>query len=98
MTRLKERGAALSYALEKDYSYDWGKNAAHHLFSQKGPSDALFCASDLIALGALDTARAEYGLRVPEDVAIVGFDDIEAASWQSYALTTVRQPIDLMLA
>ncbi len=98
MSRLKERGAALSYALEKDYSYDWGRNAAHHLFSQRGPPDALFCASDLIALGALDTARADYGLRVPKDVAIVGFDDIEAASWQSHALTTVRQPIDLMLA
>lgn len=98
MDALRRRGAELSYAVEKEYSYAWGRSAARYLLTQDSPPDAIFCASDLIALGALDTARAELALRVPEDVAVIGFDDIEAAGWLGYQLTTVRQPIDLMLA
>ncbi len=97
MDTLKGRGAGLTYAVEKEYSYAWGRNASRYLFEQKTPPDAIFCASDLIALGALDSARAEFALRVPEDVGIIGFDDIEAAGWLGNQLTTVRQPIDLML-
>lgn len=98
MNTLQQRSAALSYAVEREYSYEWGRHAARYLFEQNSPPDAIFCASDLIALGALDTARAEFALRVPEEVAIIGFDDIQAAGWLGYQLTTVRQPIDLMLA
>ena len=97
MEALKERGAELAYAVEKEYSYEWGRNASRYLLEQRSPPDAIFCASDLIALGALDCARAEFALRVPEDVAIIGFDDIEASGWLGYQLTTVRQPVDLML-
>jgi LacI family transcriptional regulator len=53
---------------------------------------ALFCAGDSLAIGALNGARA-LGLRVPEDVAIVGFDDIEMAAWPCFELTTVRVPL-----
>ena len=98
MNTLRRRSVALSYAVEKEYSYEWGRSAARYLFEQDSPPDAIFCASDLIALGALDTARAEFALRVPEEVAIVGFDDIQAAGWLGYQLTTVRQPVELMLA
>ena len=98
MAGLQERGGTLLYALEKEYSYAWGRSAAHYLFSQDTPPDAIFCASDLIALGALDTARGEFALRVPEDVALVGFDDIQAAGWLGYGLTTVRQPVEEMVA
>ena len=97
MDALKGRGAGLAYAVEKEYSYEWGRNASRYLLEQQSPPDAIFCASDLIALGALDCARAEFALRVPEDVAITGFDDIAAAGWLGYQLTTVRQPVDLML-
>jgi len=95
---LRARGAALSYALEKDYSYDWGRSAARHLFAQAEPPDALFCAGDLVALGALDALRVDLGLRVPEDAAVIGFDDVQAASWGGYELSTVRQPIGEMIA
>lgn len=97
MDALKGRGATLAYAVEKEYSYDWGRNASRYLFEQETPPDAIFCASDLIALGALDSTRVESALRVPEDVGIIGFDDIEAAGWLGNQLTTVRQPVDLML-
>lgn len=54
--------------------------------------DAVFAASDMIALGAISTLR-EHGLRVPEDVAVVGFDDIPAAAHLYPGLTTIRQDI-----
>jgi LacI family transcriptional regulator len=57
--------------------------------------DAIFVASDMMAIGALKALR-EAGLQVPQDVALVGFDDIPAASAIEPALTTVRQPIERM--
>jgi LacI family transcriptional regulator len=56
---------------------------------------ALFAASDVMAIGALKALR-EAGLRVPEDVALVGFDDVSIASAIVPALTTVRQPIEYL--
>ncbi|MFD0331918.1 LacI family DNA-binding transcriptional regulator [Streptacidiphilus monticola] len=53
---------------------------------------AVFAGSDLQALGVLEAARVR-GLRVPEDLSVVGYDDLEIAKWTSPALTTVRQPL-----
>src|SRR5690606_26838995 len=60
--------------------------------SEKEFPDALFCANDLMAAGALQALR-EAGMRVPEDVAVVGFDDLPLASQTKPPLTTVAQPI-----
>ena len=65
--------------------------------AQADRPDAIFCANDLMAMAALDVARTDLGLRVPEDVSIVGFDDNELASWPKYDLTTVQQPVDRMV-
>ncbi|MEO0633988.1 MAG: LacI family DNA-binding transcriptional regulator [Pseudomonadota bacterium] len=54
--------------------------------------DVLMCENDAIAMGAMDALRFELGLRVPEDIAITGFDDNDFASNHNYALTTYRQP------
>ncbi|MCI2416141.1 LacI family transcriptional regulator [Saccharopolyspora sp. K220] len=72
-----------------DYSREGGRAAMRALLPRR-PS-AVVCANDLMAIGALDVAR-EAGLRVPDDLAVVGFDDIDAAELVSPALTTVRNP------
>ena len=50
--------------------------------------------TDMLALGFLDVARIEFSMRVPEELCVIGFDDIPAAGWLGYDLTTFRQPID----
>ena len=53
--------------------------------------DALFCATDMLALGAMDGVRIEHHLAVPHDVQIIGFDDIPQAAHLAYRLTSLRQ-------
>ena len=67
-----------------------GFEATRRLLESGKPFDAIFAASDLIAIGAIRCLN-KAGLRVPEDVSVVGFDDIHAARYLSPALTTVRQ-------
>ncbi|GIU34584.1 LacI family DNA-binding transcriptional regulator [Shewanella colwelliana] len=67
-----------------------GYDGAMKLLEQKLPFDAVFAASDLIAIGAM-RALKQQGLRVPEDVAVVGFDDIPVASFANPGLTTIKQ-------
>jgi len=70
-----------------------GKAAALELLVQRGKKpDAIVAANDQMALGVLD-ALSELRLKVPEDIAVVGFDDIEEARFTSPPLTTVRQPL-----
>jgi DNA-binding LacI/PurR family transcriptional regulator len=73
-------------------NYSSGVEAARRLFSRSNSPDGVFCVTDLLALGFMDAARNEFGLDVPRDLCVVGFDDIEQANWESYRLTTFRQP------
>lgn len=70
---------------------DGGRAAMLSLMSAEPRPDAIFCANDLMAIGAMDAAR-ELGLRIPEDVALAGFDDIDAAALVTPPLTTVVNP------
>ena len=76
-----------------DFTVDGGASAMRVLLQRAPDLDAVFAASDLTAIGAL-RVLAERGLRVPEDVAVVGFDDILEARNTSPPLTTIRQPIN----
>jgi len=73
-----------------DSNSDHGFDAANALLESGHCFDAVFCASDLIAIGAMK-AFTQAGLKLPQDVAVVGFDDIHSASFTSPALTTVKQ-------
>ncbi|NDJ61957.1 MAG: substrate-binding domain-containing protein [Chloroflexi bacterium] len=95
--RLAERGDTSWRRAQADYTYETGFAAAHDLLAGSDPPDALFCANDIMALGALDAVR-QIGARVPEDVSIIGFDDIPMAGWGAYHLTTIRQEVDAMIA
>ncbi|KQO03282.1 LacI family transcriptional regulator [Arthrobacter sp. Leaf234] len=74
-----------------DYSRDSGRRAMRQLLDQAPDLDAVFAANDLMAAGALDVLRAA-GKRVPEDVAVAGFDDSPVAASTEPQLTTMRQP------
>ena len=80
-----------------EYTYEDAYDAALRLLDRAEPADAIFCANDIMALGALDAAKEGLGLKVPDEVSIIGFDDIPMAAWPSFDLTTVRQPIQRMV-
>jgi len=75
-----------------DYEARSGREAVRQLKRQRGSFDAIVAANDLMALGALEGLKAA-GVRVPEEVSVVGYDDIEDASFATPGLTTVRQPL-----
>ncbi|HEY0539721.1 MAG TPA: LacI family DNA-binding transcriptional regulator [Actinoallomurus sp.] len=75
-----------------DFTRESGTTAMRRLLADDPEIDAVFAASDLMALGALGALRTA-GRRVPDDVAVAGFDDIGLASFSEPSLTTVRQPV-----
>ena len=90
-TRLDQLGTPLVQGSWEvgDYTHATAYRAAQRIFAED-TADAIFCANDVLAVGALDAAR-NAGIRVPEDLWIIGFDDIDLASWTSINLTTIRQ-------
>jgi LacI family transcriptional regulator len=77
--------------VQTDYSLSGGRDAIKKLLGLPSPPTAVFCSNDYIALGAIKGAR-ELGLALPEDLSIVGFDDMQTASYILPALTTIHQP------
>lgn len=96
---LREAGRRLSksYVEEGDFTDRSGATAMERLLQRHPDLDGVFVASDHMALGALQTL-AQSGRRVPDDVAVVGFDDVPMAAYTQPALTTIRQPLDQMAA
>ncbi len=92
----KDAGLKVNKALQVDAitTEQSGYAAALQLLAQKNDFDAIFCASDLIAVGAMKAIR-DKGLRIPEDIAIVGYDNIPISSFTRPALTTVQQDTKL---
>jgi LacI family transcriptional regulator len=78
------------YVVEGDWSVEHGRRAIKSLLALPHPPTAIFAASDTIAIGALAAAE-DMNYRVPEDIAIIGFDDIPASSWVRPQLSTVAQ-------
>ena len=94
---LDAEGLAPDTAIEEtaDFTHEGGERAMRRLLERRPSLDAVFAASDLMAAGAL-RSLAEAGRRVPDDVAVVGYDDDPIAATTSPALTSVRQPIEEM--
>ena len=96
--RLQERGISDCIVESGNYTYQSGFHAMQRIIPQhKGVPLAVFCGNDMMALGAIDAVRDHPTLRIPQDIAIIGFDDIEESAWEAYQLTTMQMPIEEMI-
>ena len=97
-SRLAEAGKEPPLIVNGEFDYASGRRALQTLMREAGPRglDAVICANDLMAIGAIDMARSELGLSVPRDLSIVGFDGVGPALWSGYEVTTVQQPVERM--
>jgi len=96
LTTLSEQELTLAARKEGYSTYLGGLAAARDLIANNVQLDAVFAVNDIMAMGVIDAMR-EAGLRVPRDISVMGFDDIQAASWPTYDLTTIAQPVDAMV-
>ena len=81
-----------------NFNSDEARQAARTMFSKQNFPDAVFVANDAMAIAVIDVIRFELGLQVPDQVSVVGYDDVPISSWPAYDLTTVRQPANRMVA
>lgn len=80
-----------------DFGYEHGFRAMQALLDESPDVDSVFCTNDIVAIGVLDAAKGA-GRSVPDDMWIVGYDDIPMARWECIGLTTVQQPLPAMVA
>ena len=81
-----------------NFNMDEARQAARKMFTAREIPDAVFVANDHMSFAVMDVIRFELGLKIPEQVSVVGYDDVPVASWPAYDLTTVRQPVNCMVA
>ncbi len=81
-----------SASFAEAYSFDAGRAEMLRLLGQD-PAEAYFCGDDVLSIGALSAVQSKH-LSVPEDVGLIGLNDMEIAGWENIDLTTIRQPID----
>ncbi|MGI3186720.1 LacI family DNA-binding transcriptional regulator [Nioella aestuarii] len=94
---LAAAGLALHSRAEGNFHTDQAQAAARLLFDTDDRPDAVFVANDHMAFAVMDVLRFELKLRIPEDVSVVGYDDVIISAWPSYDLTTLRQPANRMV-
>ncbi|MEL6958861.1 MAG: LacI family DNA-binding transcriptional regulator [Pseudomonadota bacterium] len=87
-----EPGIEVTTSFASAYSYDAGWDEMRRLISDGPLAEAYFCGDDVLSIGVM-AALQDAGLRVPEDVGLIGFNDMEMARWGNINLTTIRQPI-----
>ncbi|MGQ0567313.1 MAG: LacI family DNA-binding transcriptional regulator [Gemmobacter sp.] len=95
---LAEAGMEPVAVIDGMYDRATAMKAARDLMLGPSPPDAIFVGNDHMAFGVMDQLRGGMGLRVPRDVSVVGYDDVPLAGWPAYDLTTVRQPVEAMVA
>ncbi len=96
LDRLAERNVTDCQIVRGIVTYEGGYEAAMRLLQSSHPPDAIFCSNDIPAFGVLDAAR-KLGVKVPDELSVIGFDDIPMAQWASYDLTSIRQPTQAMI-
>ncbi|MBO9451130.1 LacI family DNA-binding transcriptional regulator [Tropicibacter sp. R16_0] len=94
---LNEAGVELHAREVGNFLSEEARQATLRMF-ETDPPDAVFVANDHMAISVMDTLRFEMDLKVPQDVSVIGYDDVTVASWPAYNLTTIRQPANRMVA
>ena len=87
----KHPGLTLSHSFAEAYSFNAGRAEMLRLLGRK-PAEAYFCGDDVLSIGVL-SAITDSGLSVPDDIGLIGLNDMEMAGWQNINLTTIHQPI-----
>lgn len=95
---LAEAGRRSVAVLDGAYSREVTEDMTRKLFGGPERPDAVFVGSDHMAFGVMGVLRFEFGLRVPEDVQVIGFDDVPMSAWPEFNMTTVAQPLADMVA
>lgn len=95
--RLDELGYDVLGHIQGDFSYESGYAAALQLLEDYPRINAIYACNDAMAFGAMDAIRIERGAKVPDDIAVIGFDDVPVAAWGAYRLTTIHQPVSQMV-
>lgn len=94
---MAEAGLEPAAMVDGMYSRETARAATLALFNGPDRPEAVFVGNDHMAFAVMDTLRHELGLGVPQDVCVVGYDDVPLAAWPSYSLTTIRQPVNRMV-
>jgi DNA-binding LacI/PurR family transcriptional regulator len=92
----EKNGAVVLSGNGDNSDYQGGQEAARQLFNADVRPEAVFCVNDLVAFGLIDYVRHNTSLRIPDDLSVIGFDDIPEAAWDAYDLTTFRQDASIM--
>jgi DNA-binding LacI/PurR family transcriptional regulator len=99
-SELSKQGQRVFARTVGHYSFEGAQAAARSMFQSRDPDQrpsAVFVANDHMAIAVMDTLRGELGLRVPQDVAVIGFDNVPQAAWAGYSLSSVEQNAEAMI-
>ncbi len=97
LNELEQMGISDVTTVSGDFGYETGRACFAELVEKRGSApDAVIAANDVMAIGCIDEAREAFGLAVPDDISIVGFDGVGPARYAAYEVTTVRQPVQRM--
>ncbi|MGI9422710.1 MAG: LacI family DNA-binding transcriptional regulator [Hyphomicrobiaceae bacterium] len=94
---LKTHGITNGISVPGENTMSGAAEAARTLLKRRHPPDAIFVNNDNMAIAVMDVAKSEFGLKVPDDVSIVSYDDTGPASWHGYQLTSYAQPLRPMV-
>ncbi|OAN85860.1 LacI family DNA-binding transcriptional regulator [Sulfitobacter geojensis] len=91
-------GVKLAMRTIGNFDFETAQDAARAMFDRDDPPEAVFVTNDHMAFAVMDVLRFELGICIPDDVSVVGYDDVQIAAWPSYNLTTVRQRANEMVS
>ncbi len=94
---LAEHGLEPTVVVDGMFDPEVAKQQTRRIFGSGDRPDSVFVGNDHMAFAVLDVLRFELGLSIPDDVSVVGYDDVPLAGWPTYDLTTIRQPVNRMV-